>query len=134
MKTPKILKIKKFINKSGQLLVVNSFEKKLFPYKIKRTYFVNSKKNAIRGNHAHLFCSQLIVCLEGKIKIKIIDLKNKEYFFELNNTNKNSLFIPKKHWIVLKSKAKHNLIAVFCDLKYDKKKDYVNSFKKFLNK
>ena len=95
---------------------------------------VNSKKNAIRGNHAHLFCSQLIVCLEGKIKIKIIDLKNKEYFFELNNTNKNSLFIPKKHWIVLKSKAKHNLIAVFCDLKYDKKKDYVNSFKKFLNK
>ena len=50
MKTPKILKIKKFINKSGQLLVVNSFEKKLFPYKIKRTFFVNSKKNAIRGN------------------------------------------------------------------------------------
>ena len=134
MKTPKILKIKKFINKSGQLLAVNSFEKKIFPYKIKRTFFVGSKKNAIRGRHAHVFCSQLIVCLEGRIEIKVYNSNNKEYLFEINNTNKNALLLPKKHWVILKSKAKYNLIAVFCDFKYDKKNDYINSFKQFLKK
>ena len=44
MLSPKILKIKKFINKSGRLLAINSFDKKLFPYRIKRIFFVDSKK------------------------------------------------------------------------------------------
>jgi len=134
MLNPKILKIKKFINKSGRLLAVNSFDKKLFPYRIKRIFFVDSKKNAIRGKHAHIFCSQLIVCLEGKIEVTIYNSNNKEYFFEINNSNKNALLLPKKHWVILKSKAKYNLIAVLCDYKYYKKKDYINSFKQFLKK
>jgi len=134
MINPKILKIKKFINKSGKLLAVNSFDKKLFPYKIKRTFFVSSKKDSIRGKHAHIFCSQLIVCLEGKIEVKIYNSNKKEFFFEINSLNKNALLLPKKHWVILKSKAKFNLIAVICDHKYDKKNDYINSFKKFLKK
>jgi len=134
MKYPAIIRIDKYYNKTGSLFAINSHEKNKFPFKIKRIFFVNGKKNTLRGRHAHKYCSQLIICLMGKIKIRITDQYNKKYNFLLTDKKNIALFLPKKYWIELIYLGKKNMISVLCDHKYDKKNDYIEDLNVFLKK
>jgi len=134
MKYPAIIRINKYYNKTGSLFAINSHEKNKFPFKIKRIFFVNGKKNSLRGHHAHRYCSQLIICLLGKIKIIITDQYNKKYNFLLTAKKNIALFLPKKHWIELIYLDNKNMISVLCDQKYDKKNDYIENFNNFIKK
>ena len=51
MKLPKIINIKKFTKKSGNLLPI-TFNNK-FPIKVKRIFLLYGKKKYKRGDHAH---------------------------------------------------------------------------------
>lgn len=123
------IKINKFFSKGGYLF---SFENNIskFPIKIKRIFFTIAEKNSIRGEHAHKFCSQLIVCLNGEVKIKTIDKNSKKKLFTLKNDN-NALFVPNLFWNTIKFIKKKTTIAVMCDYKYDRKKDYLESLDDF---
>ena len=52
--------------KNGSLFFL---ENKTGKFKIKRVFFVNAKKNSIRGKHAHKKISQIMICLSGKVEI-----------------------------------------------------------------
>jgi dTDP-4-dehydrorhamnose 3,5-epimerase-like enzyme len=127
----KYIKIKKFYSKGGYLF---SFENNIgkLPIKIKRIFFTIADKNSIRGEHAHKFCSQIIVCLQGEVGIKTIDKTGKKKYFILKN-DKNALFVPNLFWNTIKFKKKKTTIAVMCDYKYDRKKDYLESLDDFYN-
>jgi len=131
MKIPKLIKLNKFFNKYDFLMAINSNSKKIFPFKIKRIFFVNGKKNSIRGNHAHNYCSQLIICLEGRLKIQIQNKYKKKYSFVIDSKRDSALFLPKQHWVILKYLEKKNIISVICDYKYDKRNDYINNLQNF---
>ena len=50
---------------------------------IKRVFSVLVPYGKKRGNHAHKKCTQIIICIQGKIKIFVTNgLKKKKLFFE----------------------------------------------------
>ena len=88
-----------------------------------------------RGKHAHKKCSQFIVCITGKVKIKTIDSKYNKRNFILSNINKG-IYIKPLVWVEIVSLKKNTSIVCFTDRKYEKS-DYINTlndFKKIIRK
>ena len=75
MKKIKKFKLKSYTRSSGNLMPIN-FDKK-FPIKVKRIFFINGKKNKIRGEHAHKKCTQFFIPIQGKMNL-IVESPNNE--------------------------------------------------------
>ena len=67
----KIMKLKLSIhnNKLGKLITYDEFIKKN-KFKVKNIFIIYGKKNAVRGCHAHKKSTQILLCVNGQIKIK----------------------------------------------------------------
>ena len=63
----KKIKFKTYKNNTG-LLIPFSFSKDI-PFKPKRIFIIYGKKNSIRGDHAHLRCSQFLVPIFGSMTV-----------------------------------------------------------------
>ena len=73
---PKIFRYSIYPEYNGSLIPF--YTKKHFPkyFKLKRFFILYGKSKYFRADHAHKKCSQIIIPLRGKIKIKI---KSKKY-------------------------------------------------------
>jgi dTDP-4-dehydrorhamnose 3,5-epimerase-like enzyme len=133
---PKLISFKKFYNhKTGYLIPFYKKNKKInlncLPLKIERFFFSTSNKNSSRGDHAHLFCSQFLICISGSLKIEtVFSLKKKKTFY-ISEKKSFGLLLPPLVWSKIIF-LKKSFLFVVCDYKYDKKKEYINSFKKFI--
>tara|TARA_B100000945_G_scaffold189972_1_gene152643 strand:- start:4244 stop:4639 length:396 start_codon:yes stop_codon:yes gene_type:complete len=121
-------KFKSFRKKSGTLIPFSI--KKSFPIKPKRIFFVNGKKNFVRGNHAHKKCSQFLFPLLGKTKIQFEDVRFKKTII-LDYKKKEGLFLKPKTWCKIKFLTKDVVLMVVCDMEY-KFSDYIEKYKDFL--
>jgi len=123
-----IKKINFFKDNRGKL---GSLDHKKFKcFSIKRTFFINFfKNNVTRGKHAHKRCSQFIICISGKIKIKTIDSKLNKKNFILSDFDKG-IYIKPLVWVEITSLKSNTSIICFADRKYEKL-DYINSFTEF---
>ena len=135
-KIPKLIKFKTYNDKRGLLIPFEVKNKKIklnnsFFFNIKRIFFVMGKKNYFRGNHAHKKCSQILLCLNGSIKIET-KYRNIVKKFRISKKKNEALFIPPMIWNKLFFKDNNSLLAVICDYKYDYKKEYINDYKKFI--
>ena len=129
MITQKIIKLKTYLKKSGNLLPIE-FNKK-FPIMIKRIFFIFGKKNKLRGDHAHKKCSQLFVPISGKTAL-IIKKKNKEIEIILDSKNIKATLVPPLEWCKLKFLTKNAIVMVACDRKYEFN-DYIEEYNDFLH-
>lgn len=134
-KSPKYINFKKFYSKNGFLFFLekNNLNINNLPIKVNRIFFTKAKKNSIRGEHAHIYSSQIIICIKGKISIITVSKKNKKKKFTISEKRNRALLVPNLIWNTLKFKEDNSIIAVLCDHKYNRKKDYIEDFKKFLN-
>ena len=133
---PKIIKFKKYYNKTGTLVPFENSNKNLkignnCPIKIRRIFFSTAKKNTFRGNHAHKLCSQLLICINGSIKIDTIHHYKKKKTFYISKNKNLALLIPPLVWNKIYFKKKNSYLIVICDHKYNKKDEYINSLGKF---
>ena len=111
-----------------------NFDKK-FPIKVKRIFFINGKKNKIRGEHAHKKCSQLFIPIHGKMALTI-ETPNSKKSIILSRFSKTTILIPPKYWCSIKFLEKDSILMVACD-KYYNPRDYISNFdlyKKYLRK
>ena len=133
-KNPKYIYFKKFYSKNGYLFFLekNSLQINNLPIKVNRIFFTTAKKNTIRGEHAHIYSSQLIICIRGKVTINTISKKNKKKKFIISEQKNRALLVPNLIWNTLKFETNNSIIAVMCDHKYNRKKDYIENLKKFL--
>jgi dTDP-4-dehydrorhamnose 3,5-epimerase-like enzyme len=123
-----IKKINFFKDSRGKLVSID--HKKFKYFSIKRTFFINFlRSKVIRGKHAHKKCSQFIICISGKIKIRTIDSKLNKKDFILSNFNKG-IYIKPYVWIEIVSLKTNTSIVCFADRKYEKL-DYINTFTEF---
>ena len=61
----------------GQLIALE--ENKEIPFTIKRVYYIfDTKKDVVRGMHAHISLQQVLVCVHGSCKITLDDGKSRE--------------------------------------------------------
>lgn len=113
---------KKISDERGDIYI--SELNKIFNLKIERIFFVDGKKNKIRGKHAHKLCNQIIFYIDGKIQITISDGVS-EKIITLSNVGEY-IFLPNKFWSKQKFFNDKSRIMICCDRKYEKK-DYIYS-------
>lgn len=118
-------KLKNFKDTRGRLFF---YQKNKFLSQ--RVFFIEGNKNKTRGNHAHKQTKQVLININSKVEIEIINQnKNKKIY----NFFKHGEYIeiPKMSWVKINFKKK-GFMAVLCDKKYSKS-DYVNNFEEFLS-
>jgi len=97
---------------------------------VKRIFTVSQVPSGqFRGNHAHRYCSQLVVCLNGTVEIELTDSVNSSKF-DLNSPD-FGLLIPPGIWNKLKFEDENAVLMVLCDYPYDPD-DYIRDWNVFL--
>lgn len=123
----KKIKIPKFKSEDGMLSIIEG--NNILPFNIKRVFFVNAKKNIIRGNHAHKKCTQFFLCLNKTIEVKFDDGTQKRKVLLQNN--QIGVLVPPKIWSSQVYLDNDSIMAVFCNLKFDEK-EYLRNYSDFL--
>jgi len=91
----KLLEFKTFGDERGSLISLES--KKNVPFEIKRIYYIfDTKKDVVRGKHAHKNLQQILIAVKGSCKV-LVDNKNDKKIFELNNPAQG-LYIENNVW------------------------------------
>jgi len=100
------------------------------PFNIKRVFTVTAQNEDIRGNHAHIHCTQLMVCVSGSLVVSCDDGINKQNF---NLTNMNvGLLIPPLIWCRQQYGMNGSVLMVMCDRFYNPD-DYIYDYNTFKN-
>lgn len=120
----KNFKLKKISNSNCDLIYFNKIKKII--NNPERIFFLNAKKNCVRGNHAHKLCTQYFFCLNGNVKINI-DNGKKDKFYNLKFGS--ILKIKPLNWVKVNLK-KNQTLCVVCDKEYSEK-EYIRSYSKF---
>ncbi len=98
---------------------------------VKRIFTVSQvPAGHFRGNHAHRFCSQLVVCLNGVVEIELTDGSESDTF--LLNSPEYGILIPPGIWNKLKFENEHSVLMVLCDYPYDPD-DYIRDWDTFIS-
>lgn len=114
-------------------LVVAEGSSSNVPFNISRVFNVQAVKGSIRGNHAHLRCTQILICTIGSIEVICDDgLSSETYILDKSNYG---LIIKPGVWAKQKYLEKNTVLTVLCDRPYEEE-DYIcnyDDFKKMKN-
>jgi dTDP-4-amino-4,6-dideoxygalactose transaminase len=115
-------------SKPGILNCVNNFN-----FNLKRFFLINNFYDNInnkRGLHANINFNEVLIVIEGKVSLKLIDRKLNE---TLTIIEKNKIFyIPKMNWLEFEAIEANTIIMVYADEILTKSKS-INNFNDFKN-
>ena len=126
MKLVKLIELPYLKENNGDLVVV---EGEIIPFSIKRVFNVRQQKGDIRGKHAHLHCSQLLICTNGAVEVKCDDSRTTEIYV-LDKPN-FGLFIPPGIWADQKYIENNTILTVLCDRPFEEA-DYLRNYEDFM--
>jgi dTDP-4-dehydrorhamnose 3,5-epimerase-like enzyme len=98
------------------------------PFDIRRVFIVTAKAGDKRGEHAHKQCTQLLVCISGKI-IVICDDGSSINQHVLDNVG-TGLLIPNGIWAEQEYMVDGAVLMVLCDRGYEEE-DYIRNYDDF---
>jgi dTDP-4-dehydrorhamnose 3,5-epimerase-like enzyme len=124
--TPKQIIFPKYKDTNGSLYVYESG--KHLPFTVNRIFTVIAGIGCIRGEHAHRHCSQILVCISGKIEV-ICDTGLVKTSHILADAG-NGLLIPPGIWAKQIYLTQDAVLMVMCDLVYSEA-DYIRNYDKF---
>lgn len=129
MKKPYIIDFKKIGNTDLGFLVAIEAMKEI-PFAIKRTYYTFDIPDAtVRGHHAHKVTEQVLICLKGRISVKILNTNQEQSIFELNDAS-NGLYLPPDVWHTM-TYYDNAIQLVIASENYDEA-DYIRDFNHFI--
>ena len=130
MNTPsevKLISLKNIVDSKGSLTIFES--KKDVPFHINRCFTVKDvPENSTRGQHAHKYCEQFVVCMNGSLNCKWHN-GSKWNSCVLNNSCEG-LYVPAGNWLELMFEEKNIIVMVLCDQPY-REDDYVRDWEIF---
>ena len=110
-------------------IVVGEANKQI-PFIPKRWFMVhNVPSKEVRGEHAHIECSQFLVCVSGSVSCVVDDGKNKAQV--LLDTPSKGLLISPKVWGIQYKYSKDAVLCVFASHEYDSD-DYIRNYDEFV--
>tara|TARA_R110000751_G_scaffold17441_1_gene54046 strand:+ start:59 stop:445 length:387 start_codon:yes stop_codon:yes gene_type:complete len=111
----------------GSLSALNFKDLKFEP---KRIFYVkNVPRNTERGNHAHHTTQQYLICLEGKVRVKLFDgHKETHHLLEKNQM----IFIDKLIWDSQAYLTGNDTLLSLCSTEYNPS-DYILDIEEFKN-
>jgi len=116
-----------FARADGELMVAESGAGVPFP--IARVFTIRAPKGAIRGAHAHMRCSQFMICVCGAVEVACDDGSITETF-PLDRGDLG-LLVPRSLWASVRFVKSESLLLVLCDRPYEAD-DYMRDHAAFL--
>lgn len=83
----------------------------------------------VRGDHAHKYCTQVLICLHGKVSVGMDD--GRSTCNVLLENPEQGLSIPPGIWNRIVFEDEGTVLLVFCDLPYDPE-DYMRDRVEYL--
>jgi len=123
----KIINLPHHFEENGDLIVMEKNTN--IPFDIERVFVVRAPMNSVRGQHAHIKCTQLLTCSIGQIDVVCDDGKNIANF-SLNKPN-IALYIPPGIWAQQSYTLNNSILTVLCDRKYESE-DYIRDYSEFI--
>ena len=127
MKVPRLILFDRIDNgEKGTFSVANTSK---IPFEIKRIFWIfEGKDNRIAGEHAHKNSEQVLIALQGVIKISIENSEGRKEDFILDEKHKG-LYIPSLCWNKIEFTNNAALLS-FSSLEYDTA-DYIRDYNEF---
>jgi UDP-2-acetamido-3-amino-2,3-dideoxy-glucuronate N-acetyltransferase len=112
----------------GDLLAIEL--QKQLPFEPKRFFATyNVPSTAVRGEHAHIVCEQVLFALSGSIRVLLDDgVRTQEFLLDDPTIG---LYVPKQIWGTQESLSSSSILGVFASHPYEDS-DYIRSFDAFL--
>ena len=124
----RLIDIRTFDDNRGSLCVIES--KKDLPFEIKRIFYVvGTKKYVSRGNHAHRTSEQLLIILNGYLRVSV-ENRGKVKSFLLSSSN-IGLYLPPLSWSVETPIENGTIYLVLSSAEY-KESDYIRNYSDFV--
>lgn len=124
-----LIKFKKIADKYGEIVPIEGCID--IPFKIKRIYYIfDVDKEVIRGYHAHRKLHQVLICINGTVKIRV-KTPEQEKIIELNN-NEEGLYIGPMIWREMFDFSEDAVLLVLASNYYDES-DYIRNYDFYLN-
>jgi dTDP-4-dehydrorhamnose 3,5-epimerase-like enzyme len=114
----KIINLKTFTDSRGNLTVIE----KIFPFEIKRIFYIYGVDESVRGGHRHHKTVQAAVCIKGSCTIYNND-GVKEETFSLNSPS-SCLLLEPSDWHQMYNFTEDAILMVFASEYFDEK-DYI---------
>ena len=116
------MNLKAFSDERGSLLPIEFPD---LPFKPQRIFVVtNVPENKWRGEHAHFKTTRLLICLKGKIKVKLISGKETK---RVTLRPFEQVLIPPMVWDAQQFQSPTDVLLVLCNNLYDAR-DYIRDF------
>jgi dTDP-4-dehydrorhamnose 3,5-epimerase-like enzyme len=116
----------RFTREDGDLAVAE-YGKQL-PFQPLRLFTVSGNEGALRGQHAHRWCTQFLMCVHGTIEVMCDDGTYKRGF--VLDCNDKGLLIPPGIWAEETYRSR-GVLAVLCDRLFEEA-DYLRDYAGFL--
>lgn len=121
-----VFSVKTYFEDNGDLTpITNNID---VPFKMERIFIVTANKNQVRGQHAHIDCTQVLICLHGEIQVDLFDGKTNLTYTISRQT---AVYIPPGIWATQTYLDTKNVLLVICDKVYDPY-DYVRDIKEYI--
>ena len=112
-----ILRLGQHARADGVLTVIPDDGPQGLGIPVRRVFTVTDvPAGGLRGNHAHRDCTQVVICLRGRVSVQVDDGRSTTTV-ELTSA-KEALSIPPGLWNRLTFDGPETVIAVFCDQPY----------------
>lgn len=123
-----LMRFKKIVNQYGILIPIEGDND--IPFSIKRVYYItNVPEKSERGFHAHRKLHQILICVNGSVKVRVKDSHNEEVF-ELND-NSVGLYIGTYVWREMFDFSEGCVLLVLASGYYDEN-DYIRNYDFYL--
>ena len=124
----KLFNLRNFIEPDGNLVPIES--KHDIPFDMKRIFYVYGVENQDdRGKHSHYKTKQVLICLNGEVKVVCDDGKNKQSY-TLSKPNQ-ALYIPEMIWDEQVYKSEDSVLLVLANTHYNTD-DYIENYEEFV--
>ena len=122
-----LIELPRFTDESGQLVVIE--QGKGMPFAAVRMFTVRAEAGALRGQHAHKRCAQLLCCVHGVIEVECSDgVRTREFVLDAGD---KALLVPAGIWANERYVAGNSVLAVLCDRPYEVD-DYLRDYDAFV--
>lgn len=119
-----LMKLKDITDKYGHLTPIEG--RKDIPFDIRRVYYITGVElNVTRGFHSHRALHQLLICVNGSVKIRLKTPKEEE-IVELNNPAEG-LYIGPMIWREMFDFSPGSVLLVLASEQYDEQ-DYIRNY------
>lgn len=118
----------RFCDENGDLAVFEG--RTVVPFDIRRVFVVSAYGGAVRGQHAHRDCAQLLVVLRGACSV-LCDDGERKTTCELGGGG-GGLLIPAGIWAEQTYIGNDSLLMVLCDQPYSEA-EYIRDYGAFLH-